>query len=200
MSGKMSLVPVIHLTPQMRRNFYFSNSTSGSVSISFLELIGTLGGICTVANTTIQNWASSLKVNHLRVWPSMSASGVESVVVDWVAGPSGFVPDRADTVINVMGSTIPHSLTFTPPRNSLAGDWLNTAAVSSSANIFNLTFPSGCVWELDVTITLGMVNSTTTTTFAASVATGTLGNIYYLALDGTSSNKIAPVGGTPTTH
>ncbi len=80
-------------------------------------------------------------------------------------------------------------LRFFPPKKSLASDWIVPAA--ASLNVFNITVSAGGIVILDVEATLTNAQATVSIT---SITTATLGQAYYLALDGRATNIIRPVG------
>jgi hypothetical protein len=67
---------------------------------------------------------------------------------------------------------------------------LSTAAV----NLFALSCPIGSIVDLSVSFTLSNIQGA----LQETVASGSLGNVYYLALDGPSANTYIPLG-LPTT-
>jgi len=123
------------------------------------------------------------------VWPAASSSVATNTQLFWEAGTTGQVPDALDDRSVPEGTTVTGSITFVPPPSSLASQWL-----SSAANVFAVSAPVGSVLDLDVQYT----NSNVFGLAAATVVSGTLGSIYYLALDGPSSNSYVPRG-LPTT-
>jgi len=192
-----SLPPRFNMVPRMTKTFRFL-STSVSATITALELFGAVGGICTVANSKVQHWASSVKLRSITIWPSASASVAESCLLEWFSAVDPHNPDEVVSQIIPGGVTQTKAMTFRPPKKSLIGDWLNVTTTSSNS-LFNITVPSGCVIDLTVDFTIGVTYSTASTLYSSTVTTGTLGNIYYLALDGPSSNKLAPEPGMPST-
>jgi len=195
--ANISLPPPFQLNPKYSRTIRFL-TTSVAATVSVIELFGVLGGICTVANTTISLCASSLRIRELRIWPSSASTG-ESVSVEWFSTLDSRTPDE-DVARNIPGGImVTGCLAYRPPKKSLVGDWINVTA-TSSANLFNITVPSGCVVEVDLDWTMPLEYSTSSTLYQQTVTTGNLGNYYYLALDGPTSNKIVPIPGYPTTH
>jgi len=196
---RSNLPPEINLSPTFTKAYRFQVPTSAaSVTISVLELIGALGGICTVLNSTVVHWTTAFRIIALKLYPP-AGSNVNPVnaVVEW-SSASGYAPDRVMSNDSPGGITSAgRCLVFKPPAKSLASDWVNI--VNSSLNLFNLfNAPAGCVIDLVVESAIGV--SFSASALSSTVATGTLGQIYYLALDGPSSNKVIPATGMPTTH
>jgi hypothetical protein len=193
LSSGMSLPPVLEATPHVRHVFRYGVASTATVSCTLASLLGACGGICTIANSKVQPWASSIRIRSLTVWPP-SASG-NYTFVNWSsAGSSGYLPDTAKMINIPDGLTITKALRFVPPKGSLAGNWLNPVTISTSAVIFGMTIHVGSVVDFHVEYTLSNVSQAGTITVVA----GTLGNVYYLPLDGVSSNKLLAAG-LPTT-
>jgi hypothetical protein len=194
LASAVKLPPVLEATPRLSHVYRFAASANSSLTITMANLLGAFGGVCTVANSKVQPWASSFRIRSLTIWPAYAASG-NYTFVDWVsAGSSGYVPDTASMINIPDGITVTTALRFKPPRGSLAGHWLNPVTISSSAVVFGCTVKIGSVLDLDVEYTLSNISEAGNITVTA----GTLGLVYYLALDGPSSNKLVPQG-LPTT-
>jgi len=199
------LPPVVELTPYvMSERKRFVVTAGQAYSISMLELVGTLGGICTVANSTIQHWCSSFRMRALELYIPAASAGSSPVNagLEWAVAFTSFLPDTAKMAHNPGGVTAPNSLRYLPPKASLAGDWVNVGgSLASSTTLFVITnVPQGTVIDIIIDWTLGLVVSTSSSLLNSTVATGALGNVYYLGLDGPASNKILPSVGVPTTH
>jgi len=196
--AKFSLPSIFDMATKFKRRSRFQNVSGGSVSktISVLELIGSQGGVCTVVNSTVVHWVSSFKILEIKVWPPSSAANTQSVVLEWNTGLVN-VKDESMACTIPAGMTMPTCLTFTPPPKTLSGDWISVAG--SSTNLFNVfNLPNLAV--LDLTIECSLPIAFASSTLSSTVATGILGQVYYLALDGPSSNTITPIVGYPTTH
>lgn len=191
--GGFSLPPMLEATPRVSHTFRYAASNTATVSVSLAHLIGTCGGTCVVANSKLQPWASSVRIKSLTIWPPVASGNY--TFVNWAASASGgYVPDTA-TMVNVPDSvTVTGALRFVPPKNSLASFWLNPVTISTSATVFGMTIKIGSILDFDVEFTLSNVSESGQQTIVA----GILSNVYYLALDGPTSNKLVPQG-VPTT-
>ncbi len=78
-----------------------------------------------------------------------------------------------------------------PPKNSLASFW----QVAGGTTLFNLVAPAGTI--IDMLVDMVMVDQTGASSTVAG-ATVTLGKVYYLALDHTTSDLLVPVSLTTT--
>jgi len=183
------LPPKLDATPFVSHTFRFSNTAAGNAVVSFDTLCGALGGICTVANSKVQPWASSIRLKKVTVWPSASSSSVQKVELFWEQGTSGQIRDSSIITDLPEGITVTKAVSFVPPAKSLASDWLATPA-----NVFAINAPVGSIIDLSIDFTLANIYADGLQT----VASATLGNIYYLALDGATANKYVPIG-VPTT-
>jgi len=197
---KSGLPPARDLVPTLKHKFQFKSSSAGSVSISILDLAGALGGFCTTANSKVSAVCSSFRLISLTAWPCSATSGIEDIYLDWnnAGAYTGFVKDSSISRAIPLGMTQPGGLIFRPPKNSLASFWLSVGGLTGE-NLFAISFPNGALFDLEVEYTLPVVTSTVATLATATVTTGTLGNFYYLALDGPASNKLPPIDGMPTT-
>jgi len=148
-----------------------------------------MGSICTVANSKVQPWTSSIRLVKVTVWPAPSASAASATELYWSNGTSAQIPDEARITTIPEGISVTRALTFKPPAMSLAADWLVVPAT-----IFTISSPVGSV--VDVTIQSRLSNIFEVANI--TIVTGTLGTVYYLALDGPATNKYLPQG-LPTT-
>lgn len=178
----MDTIPQVHL--RMR---FTVNSACTDQSSTFAEVAGALGGICTVTNSTIRHWASSIKVHRIIIWPA-AATNAE---VRW--GLFANVGKEKSMVSSVpTGITTTGYVTSVPGKGTLCADWLT--ASDTSDKLFYITAGAGSVVELDVSYTL--FSGVTTAGFSSptsTVAAAVLGNIYYLALDGPAADVIRPL-------
>jgi len=192
-SMRAMLPPELDPTPHCRKVFRFGVAATGTYSITIGSVLGACGGICSIASSKLQPWASSFRINRVVVYPSVG-TGVYTFF-DWTpSGSSGYVPDTA-TICNIPdGVSVTGPMRFIPPARSLAGDWINPASFTASTQLVGCTVHIGSVVDLEIEFTLSNVSEATNVT----IASGTLGAVYYLALDGPSSNKLIPQG-LPTT-
>jgi hypothetical protein len=191
----MSLPPEFQAVMTQHHKFYFLVEVAGvtSVSINDRYIRGACGGICTVANSKVQPWAGSIRINSITCWLPVVSGSTASADCYWVSTGTEFIKDDEKFRLIPEGVTVTGPMRFTPPPRSLAGDWISDAGAAT--NLLGLVAPNGTVVCLDVSFTLAnnivAVNQT--------VASGTLGAVYYLALDGPTSNTLVPQG-VPTTH
>jgi hypothetical protein len=174
---------------------YFVASAASPVSVSVEDVLGALGGICTVANSLLKPIMSSFKIRKVVAYPSSSTSSTDNFCqFSW---NSGLLPQQVDSL---MTQDIPEGVSsskpvvFVPPAKTLASDWVACTA-TVTANLFTIFADAGSIIDLhvDYTISNAFIPAT------ISIATGTLGTMYYLPLDGHASNTIVQAH-LPTTH
>jgi len=191
--GRISIPPPLDVSTTFRKKYRFFCTSANARNVSVADLLGVAGTICTTANTGVTTMAACCKINKVTVWPSASASATTYADVEWIAAASGFDRER-DVTINIpQGVTMTGALSFRPQAKSLSSFWLNSTIAST--NIFFITCSVGSVVELDASYVLSAIY----TPVNIAVATGTLGAVYYLAMDGPSTNTFQPTN-LPSTH
>jgi hypothetical protein len=192
----MSLPPTLNTTPTLSHVYRFRvTSAVTSQAIHVGDVMGIFGTMTTILNSQVVSWASTFRLKKLVAWPPQNA-GADLVYINWSASASqGFVKDEQKIMTLPDGITVTGSVTAVPPPRSLVSDWISNG-ISSGSVLFYVTAPAGAIIDVHATYTL--VNALNNV--AVTVATATpLGAVYYLALDGPSSNKIQPFG-LPSTH
>jgi len=189
----VGVVPELQCSVVINHKYWFECTTGESVNISLLDLFGALGGICTVANTTLTTWTGLLRLRKIEIYESAQSVSTVNSVVNWYTNSNSNLADKL-----LLNSSIPYDLpsknVAIPPKNSLASFWWNSSA-SSSLAFFGIQTAVGSIIDVTIESTLG----NNAGGYQPTIATGTLGGDYYLALDGASSNKLVPIG-LPTTH
>jgi len=173
--------------------FIVTTAVTGTVtSINGGGVCGALGGICTAANSAVTCYSSSFRIHRVSIWPSAVAVGTISPCPEivWYSPSNAVEKDSSVERALPAGLTVSAPIHSRPPAKSLCGDWVN-----SVVNVTNLMFgllntPAGSVIDLDVSATM----SNNMACLGVTVASGTLGNPYYLYLDGSTRHGIAPVG------
>jgi len=191
-NNKFSTVPAKDLVHRVKTILRFYASASGTQNVSVPSILGAIGGVCVVANSSIQPWCSSFRIKQVDLYPSASSSGEDAANVQWDTGLSAFIKDSLKDITMPIGITIASKVSSNPPPKTLASDWI---ASTATGNVFSLNVASGTIIDIHIDYTL----SATFEANAISIATGTLGKVYYLALDGPSTNVFVPVA-LVTTH
>jgi len=186
--GKSDLPPPLQLAKKRSRTLRYTNSSSSLTAVTAANVACAFGTICTVVNSTVKSWVSSFRIDTIRVWPSSGGSAY----LLWGQETSGLVPDDLINRSIPTGITVTGSVTFTPTGKSLASMWRN--ATDASDTLFYISSSVGSVCDVQITET----EASGLGGFTGSVVAGVVGNYYYLALDGPSSNNYKPVD-LPTT-
>lgn len=181
-TGSSQNPPQFESNLKMNHKFRFmASSSETNFSITDSSIIGALGGICTVANSTVTNFAQSFKIRKIEMWAAPSAQGNASTVsVEWFGFGNSPNIEHSDTTLSVAKNARVFSV---PPPSSLASFWQK----STSTTLFLLSFPANSI--IDITFDIMMADQETALETSA-VTTATLGHIYYLALDQEAGSHI----------
>jgi hypothetical protein len=188
--GQVAIPPNIEITPKTRQIFrYIVNGNQSLAGITYGDVLGAAGGICTVVNSALRLVATSARIISITLWPVINPAGgnANPAEVAWVGANADQVPDTAYNETLPAGTTVPHAIKTRPPKMSLAADWFNNAVTLADV-IFQLTCGQGSVLDLEIEYT--QPNSLLST--AITIATGTLGVFYYLTLNHSGSKNIFP--------
>jgi len=188
-----SVPPRLMVTLNGTHTVRFSGGNGSAIPVTVADLLGAFGAICTVTGTTAVALMSSVKMHSIQIWSAASSSASTTASVSWAAGESSQVPDESIDDSFPQGTTVVGGVSFRPPAMSLAALWITSA--DASATLFSITSSAGSI--VDVRCSFRVCD--TITPLAISISVGTVGKIYYLALDGPSSNVYKPTS-LPTTH
>jgi hypothetical protein len=189
-TGKVSLPPMIQLTPIVKHVFRFRvTSTVNGTNVGVGGILGALGNIAS-ATTTLRNLATAFRIHSVKLWLPGGSTGINSYI-DWSNSATfGISPDYAIDKTTPDGITDTGVLVFKPPAKSLAGYWLANS-ISGGSGVFAVTALAGSILDLEVSYCLANVYGTSSVTITGPA---TVGNMYYLALNGPATNTIQPVG------
>jgi len=174
------------------RVFRFRSSAGGSNNVTTSTLFGACGAMG-ITSTTVQYLASSVKLHSLKIWlPSTTTS--TSLVYWGYSTAAGFMKDESKSRTLPDGITVSGCQTFVPPRDSLLGTWLSST-LSGSNTVCTIACPAGAIIDINVSFTIQNLNATFS---ALTVASAVVGRVYYLPLDGVSSNHLQAQGVSTT--
>jgi hypothetical protein len=194
-AGGVSLPPVINASQVVSGRYRFTSLSNALVSVSIADVLGACGGVCSVTNSVFKPWASSFRIKEIRMYPGVNPNvGVSYNSVAWNSGISGVAQDQERVDDLPAGITVTHALSFKPPEKSLASDWISCIATTTT-NLFAMQSQVGTIIDFHVDYTL----SNQFQAGSITIATGTLGSIYYLPLDGAASAEY-PNTHLPGTH
>jgi hypothetical protein len=185
--------------PQIRSNiiynhtFRFAATAGATAQVTVLDALGAAGGICFVVNSQLALFAQSVKINSVSIWsPPPSQGAVSTCSVEWASTAAQSIGYGNQETSDTSNSVASPAVVFTrPPRNSLASFWQSAA----STVLFTCVTPAGSIVDFSASFILCDVN----TPEDQGVAVAALGSIYYLALDGPTTNNLVPVS-MVTTH
>jgi hypothetical protein len=183
----MSTVPYSH-------KFRFrAAAAANALQLGVGGIFGALGVVAT-STTSVASIASSFRVHSISMYPSAATTPPSECLCLWASALTGFLPDEARLTTMPDGITIPRGYKFSPPKASLAADWINTA-VNAGAAVVYLTCPTGTIIDIHLSArmsnAIGNINIT--------VTSAGVGGVYYLAPDGPATNRFVPLG-LVTTH
>jgi hypothetical protein len=165
---------------ELNHAFRFYSTNGGLIAVTPTSILGAAGTMCTVGNTTVVTYANSFRINRIRIWGGAQVPATTvptTVAVDWTGLGNSPSREVSDTTVS---NAFPAFIDTSPPPNSLAAFW----QTASSTTIFTLKCPVQSVVEVHLTLILADGNPDSEGT-AITVATGTQGSTYWLALDST---------------
>ena len=164
-------------------NYRFTCSAAVSdASITILDILGVVGSVATTTTSTT-NICQSFRINKISIWGPGSLTG-STVSVNFPGGVNSVSKEFSDTTIN--SAECAH-VSCKPPKNSLASFWQVNGVVT---RLFLLTAPLGSIIDLNLTTILNDNDPLITSTVTGPASIGTL---YYLALNHTTTKTIRPV-------
>jgi len=183
--------PLLQTATRTLRTYRFQSSSGNNVhTITGGQLLSAMGGIATVTNTTVQSMHSSARIVKVEIWTSAQNAATVAPEFAW-SNSLNNVPDEVKTRPAVPYGQLGYLLER-PPKKSAAEWWFDENSVSTP--FFTLSAPIGTI--IDVTLEGRIANAFPSVT--QSVATATLGAIYFGYLDGPSIHVFQPLG-VPTT-
>jgi hypothetical protein len=171
-----SLPPPLQVVPGISQKFRFKAVSNFAGAITVADLIGVMG-VMAATTTSAYSIVSSIRVKSVTVFPP-SESGVSTCFLAWLAGSSGQVKDEALDGSIPGGITSTRSLCFKPPAKTLAADWIESS--KGTSDVFSLDVPSGSIIDvlLDGKFSFEFPSEEYT------VSGATVGQLYYMGLDG----------------
>jgi hypothetical protein len=186
--GDMDLPPTIECTPLVRKHTFrfVATSTNGAAGVSAADVIGTLGTVCHITNSSVRPFCSSFRIKKVSLWSDANNSSDQNCSVSWALATGNQARDTESNRSLPAGVSVSGKVVSRPPRGTLASLW----QAASSANLMFIGSNSGSVLDLDVEYTI----SNQIISAVQTVATGVLGQIYYLYLDGSTTHVWQPEG------
>lgn len=187
-----SRVPLLPKTLEVEHivdsRIYYTNSSASTTSVSVANLLCSIGTICTVANSTLTAVCGSVKIRRITVWPAVNnTTSATYPDVTWSTGVSNLNKDETKIRPIPQGTSITAPMVFVPPQKSLACMWMSSSA---SGNLFTISTNVGSIVLVELTGTF----SNSYGPASQTVATATLGSVYYPYLDGATTHRYNPLG------
>jgi len=154
--------------------YRFTATAAATTTFTDSSVVACLGSVCTATNSTVVSVFRSFRIKRIEVWSAPASQGANSTCsVEWFGFGNSPNIEFSDTTLSVSKNA---HISCTPPANSLAAFWQKATGVG----LFILTVPAGSIVDMIVDTIL---NDEDGANQVVAVATGTLGNSYYLALD-----------------
>jgi len=186
-----AIVPNAHIRQTLR---FVNTAGNSNLPVSATGILGALGVVCSVTNTSGVLIAGSFKLHRIRVWAPanpVSANPGSTISIQWTSTGAVAVNQtdlmQSDSSIN---PSYPPFLDVKPPPGTQAKFWnQNTGNV-----MFVVASPQYSIIDVSLEYVLTDNSPINTTTLTV----GVLNSLYYLALDGRTSNTLIPQS-LPTT-
>jgi len=176
--------PQIASNIQYTHRYRFTSTSATLTAITPQSLLGAAGTICTNTNTAVNPFNGSVRVKRVEMWaPPATQGSTTTCSVQWVGDQKTSNFEVSDTSNSV---TTPAKISSSPPRLSLASFWNQ----NSTSTLFSLVAPVGTI--IDVLLDL-IVFDEDDAQVGITVATGALGNTYFLSLDPNATHRYVPV-------
>ncbi len=169
-----------------RHTFRFIATQSPASGITANNLLAAVGNICHVANSAVMSIAGSAKLHRISIYTPPAAVGSASTCsVTWLSGQADS-PSLLEVSDSSVSTAQPAHITTVPPKESGASFWFTSSATA----LFSMISPAGSIVDVDISYVLNDIGSAGV---ATTVAVGSLGVMYWLALDGPTNNRLVPV-------
>jgi hypothetical protein len=161
------------------KTYRFVSSNATSRGITLVDLLGIAGISNYAANTNVIH-ADSMKLHKIEAW---SLGTVGNTIDITFYGPNEFIKPSEYTDECVSTASPAHVLCR--PTKGLFSEWLTAPTIATNPAIFSIASSVGTIVDVTVSHLMWQDSTNTTPVVWTSVASGTLGKIYYLGLDGT---------------
>ncbi len=200
--GGAKMPTPVALWPIVRNLRLRFNATAGTSittgAITLDDVLGAIGVIGRVANTSVTCLATSFKINAVRLWVGPSASVATQSFVSFFSAGDDHEPDfMVENDIPINMQAVPNLLEFRPPKNSTAGMWQRDTATGTDLIMVVGVGTTGSLVEVDLDFTL---STTLASSNSLSVTTSAVGVFYRLALNKSNgSSSLVPLAFQTTT-
>lgn len=177
--------------PQIKSNIIFGHryrfTSTGAAAIPItVALLRGIGGVVATTSTTGAPIAFSVKVRSVEIWtPPASQGALATCSLEWASGSTLDSTNTVEVSDTSMSVAEPAHLRTSPPKSSLASFWQHIGA----DQLFVITAPAGSVVDVSMQYVLNDDEASPTSVVLAGA---TVGNMYYMPLDG-HGGVMAPV-------
>jgi len=178
------------MTVDLRLRFQSNNSTS-AVSLTRRSLCACLGGIVTVANTTVTMLFTTYRLQSVICWPSSNSSVLIDVPPTQSGAEQALNKESTKNAAIPAGMTVDEAVVWKPKRGTMMGMW-QAVGNDPTDQLLAISCESGAVFDFHIQATLGgSTSSQSTYTTTSTLALGTMVRAYP-----DLSNRLTPVGYT----
>jgi len=187
-----SLPPRLSVGCYVSNTYRFMTTTSSQTTVTAQNLLGCMGQVCTVTNTTAICVMQFVRIRRITMWPAASQTGGTTPHIMWTASIGNVEKDTFKDGSLPANITVDRPVTSVPPKGSLLhGNYVN----GGFGNIATLSYASGTVIDVELS---GLMSTVSAAVFIGVSAT-TQGTFFYGALDGNAGHSINPTT-LPTSH
>jgi len=190
-SGLVRSLTVAYRPPMFKPNillthkYRFTSTALFSGPITGKQILGSLGTVCTFANTNVRTICSAFRIIKIEAWATPATLGTPiSVSINWAGGQY----DPPIQISDTSSSNEPAHFKVTPPPHTSLSFW--QTPIVTDLTMFNLNIAAGTILDLTVESLIADESNG----LSVTVATGTLGAPYYLYLDGGATHLLLPTG------
>ncbi len=169
-------------------------SSASSVAVTRGSLLSIIGGIVTVANTTVTLFATSVRLRRITCWPAAASSVLIQTPSTAAGAEQALQKESLKNADLPTGITVDEPVTWHPARGTYLDMWQTHD--NSTDQLLAISGAAGAVMDIHLQFTLaGAVSAAPTTVTTSTVS---LGTVVTQPLD--TSNKIVVVGYQQANH
>jgi len=160
----------------VNHRYRFTSTSATATVVTNSDVVGIIGAMVTVVNTSARLLAGTCKLRSVEVWtPPASQGAAATCSLEWASTTFSPNTEVSDTTVSV---SEPAHIRAIPPRGSPQSFWMTADGTA----MFTLTAPVGSI--IDVSC-VHVLNDTGAAGNSYSVgAAATLGVLFYPPLDG----------------
>jgi hypothetical protein len=192
---QVSLPPQLDATQSFRKKFRYIAQGASGTNLSLVTVGSSLisFGCMAISTSQVSSIISSFKIHGITIYP---AAGAINTSLEWTdaASVGTHMKDERKMTPVPTGITVSLPCHYKPPSGSEASFWQDGQGTLSA--LYAIIATAGSIIDVDATVTMQNTADNVQQTGFTSLTTGL---VYYPALDGRSTNRLAPVGRTNAT-